>query len=52
VENPTPERLIDLFKCPDCGNGKLEEREGHLYCPQCKAKWALREGIYDFREKL
>jgi ubiquinone/menaquinone biosynthesis C-methylase UbiE len=51
-KNLIPDRVIDLFKCPDCGNQKLEEREGHLYCPQCDAKWALREGIYDFREKL
>jgi SAM-dependent methyltransferase/DNA-directed RNA polymerase subunit RPC12/RpoP len=51
-QNPAPARVTDLFKCPDCGNEKLEERESHLRCPQCNAKWALREGIYDFREKL
>lgn len=51
-KNLIPDRVIDLFKCPDCGNEKLEEREEHLHCPQCDAKWALREGIYDFREKL
>lgn len=49
---PFPVGVIDLFKCPDCGNENLEERDGHLYCPNCQAKWALREGIYDFREKL
>lgn len=52
AQNPIPVRVTDLFKCPDCGSEKLEERESHLHCPQCKAKWALREGIYDFREKL
>ena len=51
-QHPIPESIIDLFKCPDCGNESLEERVGHLYCPNCQAKWALREGIYDFREKL
>lgn len=50
--SPMPTRVIDLFKCPDCGNEKLEEREGHVYCPNCQAKWALRDGVYDFREKL
>jgi len=44
--------VLDLFKCPDCGNEGLEEKEDHLYCPRCQAKWAVRDGIYDFRERL
>src|SRR6266498_546595 len=47
-----PVSMIDLFKCPDCGSEKLEEKKDHLYCPNCKAKWAVRDGIYDFREKM
>jgi hypothetical protein len=49
---PVAAGVLDLFKCPDCGNEHLEEKEEHLYCPNCQAKWAVREGIYDFREKL
>jgi ubiquinone/menaquinone biosynthesis C-methylase UbiE len=52
-ELPTiPADVIDLFKCPDCGGTKLEEEKDHLYCPNCRAKWAVRDGIYDFREKM
>jgi len=44
--------VIDLFKCPDCGSEKLEEKENHLHCPGCNANWAIRDGIYDFRERM
>lgn len=47
-----PARVIDLFKCPECGSGNLQEQEDHLVCPACGAKWAARDGIYDFREKM
>ncbi|MBK9211030.1 MAG: class I SAM-dependent methyltransferase [Anaerolineales bacterium] len=47
-----PVRVIELFKCPACGNEKMEEKKDHVYCPNCQAKWAVREGIYDFREKV
>jgi ubiquinone/menaquinone biosynthesis C-methylase UbiE len=43
--------VVDLFKCPDCGCENLKDKENHLYCPNCQAKWAVHEGIYDFREK-
>ncbi|CAG1010862.1 Demethylrebeccamycin-D-glucose O-methyltransferase [Anaerolineales bacterium] len=46
-----PENIVDLFKCPDCGNEKLEEKKDHLHCPNCQAKWAIRDGIHDFRER-
>jgi ubiquinone/menaquinone biosynthesis C-methylase UbiE len=44
--------VINLFKCPDCGNEKLEDKKDHLNCPNCKAQWSVRDGIYDFREKI
>jgi len=47
-----PVNVIELFKCPDCGSEKLEEKKDHLYCLNCQSKWAVREGIYDFREKI
>jgi hypothetical protein len=49
--NPAPSGVIDLFKCPDCGCEQLEEKKDHLHCPNCQAKWAVRDGIHDFREK-
>jgi ubiquinone/menaquinone biosynthesis C-methylase UbiE len=50
--NEIPVNVIELFKCPDCGSEKLEEKKDHLYCPNCKAKWAVHEGIYDFRQPM
>ncbi len=49
--NSFPVRVTELFKCPDCGSEKLEEKKDHLYCLNCQAKWGVHEGIYDFREK-
>lgn len=47
-----PVQVIQLFKCPECGSGDLQEKEGHVACPSCEARWAVQNGIYDFREKL
>lgn len=47
-----PLSVIDLLKCPDCNNGNLKENADHVACPSCGAKWSVRDGIYDFREKL
>jgi len=47
-----PLNVTDLFKCPDCGSGNLKEKEDHVACPSCGAKWAVKDGIYDFREKV
>ena len=45
-------KVIDLFKCPDCGGENLQEKNDHLLCPHCSARWAVNDGIYDFREKI
>jgi len=50
--NEFPVNVIELFKCPDCGSEKLEEKKDHLHCPNCKAKWAVHDGIYDFRKSM
>ncbi|MBI5963863.1 MAG: class I SAM-dependent methyltransferase [Chloroflexi bacterium] len=42
----------DLFKCPDCEGEKLENMMDHLHCPVCESNWAVRDGIYDFRERM
>lgn len=47
-----PLSVIDLFKCPDCGSGSLQEKADHVACPSCGAKWPLQNGIYDFRERM
>ncbi|MHB8776742.1 MAG: class I SAM-dependent methyltransferase [Anaerolineales bacterium] len=48
----TPLNVIDLFKCPECGSGNLQDKMDHLLCPACQARWAVNDGIYDFREKM
>ena len=47
-----PLQVIGLFKCPDCGHGSLLQREDHLACASCGAKWSARNGIHDFRERM
>lgn len=38
-----------FFRCPACGGAALSETVGHLRCEQCGRRWAVREGIYDFK---
>ena len=47
----SPASTVNLFKCPDCGSKNLEDKKEYLLCPKCSANWAIRDGIYDFREK-
>ncbi|HRK89463.1 MAG TPA: methyltransferase domain-containing protein [Anaerolineales bacterium] len=47
-----PVNVLQFFKCPDCGEKNLVEKESHLFCPNCQAKWQARDGIYDFRESI
>jgi ubiquinone/menaquinone biosynthesis C-methylase UbiE len=41
---------VSWFKCPQCGHAPLKERKDALTCPDCRRKWAFRDGIYDFRD--
>ena len=41
-----------FFQCPQCNHAPLEETPEMLICPNCGAKYAIRNGIYDFREPL
>ena len=47
-----PFNVIEFFKCPDCGHGALLQKEDHLACVSCGAKWSVRDGIHDFRERM
>jgi ubiquinone/menaquinone biosynthesis C-methylase UbiE/DNA-directed RNA polymerase subunit RPC12/RpoP len=47
-----PLKALDLFKCPQCGEGNLQEKSDHLSCPSCNSRWAVQDGIYDFREVM
>jgi len=47
-----PIKVTELFKCPNCGSEKLEDRNDHLLCLNCSSGWAVRDGIYDFREQM
>jgi len=40
------------FKCLSCGHAPLTYEGDTLTCPACASKWAVRNGIYDFREPM
>jgi ubiquinone/menaquinone biosynthesis C-methylase UbiE len=40
------------FKCPDCHHSPLNDKTDFLECPSCGKKWAVKDGIYDFREPI
>lgn len=44
--------VLQFFKCPACGSQNLQEKSDHLLCAACQSKWALHDGIYDFRENV
>jgi len=41
-----------FFKCPQCGNAVLEKGVEMLVCAGCGSRWAVRDGIYDFKEAI
>ena len=41
-----------FFRCPECGGDELNDDGDHLRCAHCDRRWAVREGIYDFKESL
>ena len=47
-----PGNVIQWFKCPACGNPHLTAQEDILECSSCGGQWAVRDGIYDFREPI
>lgn len=47
-----PLDVVDFFKCPNCGAEKLRKENDSLACESCESKWAIEDGIYDFRKKI
>jgi hypothetical protein len=41
-----------FFRCTVCGSTVLTEEEGDLSCTDCDARFAIRDGIYDFKAPL
>ena len=46
------DNILSYFKCPDCGHSPLTDKTDCLECPNCDRRWAIRDGIYDFREPI
>jgi hypothetical protein len=38
-----------FFRCPECGHYPLDEGSQAILCPACSRRWAIRDGIYDFK---
>jgi ubiquinone/menaquinone biosynthesis C-methylase UbiE len=49
---PEPAEDRELFRCPECGHAPLIEQTDALDCPGCSRRWAIQDGIYDFRKEL
>jgi len=47
-----PSSASGFFQCPECGHAELEQKVDHLLCPNCHRRWAVTQGIYDFREPM
>jgi ubiquinone/menaquinone biosynthesis C-methylase UbiE len=43
------DNVLEIFKCPDCGNSPLKEQADGLSCTNCGHSWQILDGIYDFR---
>ena len=39
-----------FFRCPVCGSAELADEGQALHCAGCGRRWAVRDGIYDFKE--
>ncbi len=51
VEEPRGVASDDaFFRCPACGATEMSEGEEHLICLACETRYAVRDGIYDFKE--
>lgn len=44
-----PDAAEAFFRCTTCRSTGMEEHEDGVVCQQCGARFALRDGVYDFR---
>ena len=44
--------ILPFLQCPECGANPLKNMLEWVECPACGRRWAVRDGIYDFREPL
>ena len=44
-----PTSVTEFFRCPECSHAPLDDKPNYLECPNCKRKWGVQDGIYDFR---
>lgn len=50
VEKPGFRRLSEaLWRCPRCHATGLAETPTFLECPECKARWPIEDGIFNFK---
>jgi SAM-dependent methyltransferase len=40
-----------IFACPECG-GDLVHEDETIFCPKDNQRWAIRDGIYDFKAAI
>ncbi|MBN1642008.1 MAG: class I SAM-dependent methyltransferase [Anaerolineae bacterium] len=47
----SPGRLpsVQLFRCPSCERSQWRLADAELHCLACGARWAIDDGIYDFK---
>ncbi len=47
-----PARSNQFFACPECGTPLGDPEDGLLTCIGCGRRWAVKNGLYDFKEPL
>jgi SAM-dependent methyltransferase len=43
---------LSLFRCPACTGQRWREAGSELRCGACGARWAIDDGIYDFKDAI
>lgn len=41
-----------LFRCPTCTQRRWQVSDSVMHCQSCDARWAIDDGIYDFKSPL
>ncbi|MBN2119115.1 MAG: class I SAM-dependent methyltransferase [Anaerolineales bacterium] len=47
-----PANPVAFFKCPECEHSPLIDKKEYLECSNCGKTWAVKDGIYDFKEPV